>query len=225
MNLADSLPIAARWTHLLTPAQYERVKADMTVHFHPAGSIAARKGGKVDAWLGVMAGLVKISVMSSDGKAMTFTGVPAGGWFGEGSLLKHDEPRRYDVIALRDSWVARLPLDTFQWLLDSSVPFNQYLLRQFNERLAQFIGMVEYERLLDPDARLARCLAELFNPVLYPGSGPRLEISQEEIGYLAGVSRQRVNQGLQALERAGLLTVEYGAVVVRDLKGLKTYGG
>ena len=34
------------------------------------------------------------------------TGVPAGGWIGEGSLLKNEE-RKYDVVALRDSQVAR----------------------------------------------------------------------------------------------------------------------
>ena len=65
--------------------------------------------------------------------------------------------------------------------------------------------MIEYERLLEPDARVARCLAELFNPLLYPGMGMRLTITQEEVGYLARVSRQRANQALRKLEEAGLL--------------------
>ena len=39
--------------------------------------------------------------VSADGKSMSFIGVGTGGWFGEGSLLK-DEPRRYDIVALRD---------------------------------------------------------------------------------------------------------------------------
>ena len=46
----------------------------------------------------------------------------------------------------------------------------------------------------DTDARIARCLAALFNPVLYPGTNRLLRISQEELGYLAGVSRQRANR-------------------------------
>ena len=46
-------------------------------------------------------GLVKMANVSADGKAMSFTGIGTGGWFGEGSLLK-DEPRRYDIVALRD---------------------------------------------------------------------------------------------------------------------------
>ena len=196
---------------------------DLTVQQAVAGSIIERKGELAQAWIGVLAGLVKVSVGNAEGKVASLTGVPAGGWIGEGSLLKR-EVRKYDIVALRDSVVARLPAPTFDWLLDTSIPFNRYLLHQLNERVAQFIGKAEYDRLLDPDARVARCLAELFNPLLYPGMGMRLTITQEEVGYLARVSRQRANQALRKLEEAGLLNVEYGAVRVLDLEGLKLYG-
>src|SRR5690606_15695142 len=144
-------------------------------------------------------------------------------WIGEGSLLK-SEARKYDVVALRATAIIRVPGATFSWLLDNSIPFNRYLLHQLNERVGQFIGKAEYDRLLAPDARVARCLAELFNPLLYPGKDMRLDITQEEIGYLARISRQRTNQALRALEAAQLLKVEYGAVQVLDLDGLKQYG-
>src|SRR5262249_4749207 len=118
-----------------------------------------------------------------------------------------------------------MPRSTFMALLDSSVPFNRHIITQLNERLAQFIGMVEHDRLLGPDARLARSLAGLFNPVLYPGSGSTLRVSPEEIGQPVGLSRQRVNQALSALERAGLVRVDYGGVTVLDLPGLRTFEG
>jgi len=223
MQLADSLHLAAAWFHLLTEEQRSRVQRDMVVQPVQAGMIIERKGELAQAWIGVLAGLIKVSVGNADGKLASLTGVPAGGWIGEGSLLKH-EARKYDIVALRDSVIARMPAATFAWLLDTSIPFNRYLLDQLNERVAQFIGKAEYDRLLDPDARVARCLAELFNPLLYPGMGMRLTITQEEVGYLARVSRQRANQALRKLEEAGLLNVEYGAVRVLDLDGLKLYG-
>jgi CRP/FNR family cyclic AMP-dependent transcriptional regulator len=172
----------------------------------------------------VVEGLVKISSVSAEGKAVTFTGVPAGGWFGEGSLLKPD-PWKYDAVALRPSQIASLPRATFAWLLDSSIAFNRFLLMQLNERLGQFIGMLETDRLLDPEARIARCLAMLFNPHLYPGVERRLQLSQEEIGYFSGISRQRANQALRSLEDAGLLRLEYGGVTVLNVEGLRRYGG
>ena len=223
MQLTDSLHLAAAWFRVLTDEQKLRVERDIVVQPVQAGTIIERKGELAQAWIGVLAGLIKVSVGNAEGKVASLTGVPAGGWIGEGSLLKR-EVRKYDVVALRDSVVARMPAATFEWLLDTSIPFNRYLLHQLNERVAQFIGKAEYDRLLDPDARVARCLAELFNPLLYPGMGMRLTITQEEVGYLARVSRQRANQALGKLEAAGLLRVEYGAVRVLDLNGLKRYG-
>ena len=64
-------------------------------------------------------------------------------------MLKN-EPRRYDVVALRDSLVACISRTTFQWLLDNSIPFNRFLLHQLNERLGQFIGRVEMDRNAQP---------------------------------------------------------------------------
>lgn len=167
-------------------------------------------------------GLVKMASVSPEGKTTTFVGVTSGGWFGEGSLLK-DKARRYDIGALRASRMALMPRATFEWLLDTDIGFNRFLLMQLNERLSQFIAMVEYQRLLGPDARVARSLAALFNPVLYPDQATDLQISQEEVGYLSGVSRQRVNQALQVLEKAGLLAVEYGHIRILDLEGLRAF--
>lgn len=223
MSQKDSLQDAAAWFHLLSVDQQQRVLQDISVTQYPAGAMIERKGEKAYAWMGVLSGLVKVSVGTSDGKLASLTGVPSGGWIGEGSLLKN-ERRKYDVVALRESAIARLPAASFNWLLDISIPFNRYLLHQLNERVAQFIGKAEYDRLLAPDARVARCLAELFNPLLYPGKSMRLDITQEEIGYLARISRQRTNQALRALETAQLLKIEYGAVHVLDLDGLKHYG-
>ena len=223
MLMKDALHDAAAWFTLLTAEQQERVQQSVALSHYTAGAIIERKGEKACAWIGVLSGLVKVSVGNPEGKMATLTGVPSGGWIGEGSLLK-GEHRKYDVVALRDSAIIRLQEGTFNWLLDTSIPFNRYLLHQLNERVGQFIGKAEHDRLLEPDARVARCLAELFNPLLYPGKGMRLDITQEEIGYLARVSRQRTNQALRSLEDARLLKVEYGAVQVLDLEGLKHYG-
>jgi len=219
--LADALK-GSLWTRALSPAEFARVAIETTERQVPAGKHVARKGEPVEAWLGVIDGLVKINADSPSGKSVTFAGITSGGWLGEGSMLKN-EPRRYDVVALRDSRVAFLPRTTFDWLLDTSIAFNRFLLIQLNERLGQFIAMVESDRLLDLDARVARCLAALYNPHLYPGTSRQLQISQEEIGYLSGASRQRVNQALQVLEREKLLKVEYGGITILDLEGLRRF--
>ena len=224
MTPLDRILKASPWADALSPVLRARVEMETTTRLCAAGSHVCRKGEPVEHWIGIVDGLVKMTNVSVEGKPMSFTGIGSGGWFGEGSLLK-SEPRRYDIVALRDSTVAAMPRSTFMALLDSSMPFNRHIITQLNERLGQFIGMVEHDRLLGPDARLARSLAGLFNPVLYPGSGPTLLLSQEEMGHLVGLSRQRVNQALNTLERAGLVRVDYGGITVLDLPGLRRFEG
>ncbi|KJK25502.1 Crp/Fnr family transcriptional regulator [Burkholderiaceae bacterium 16] len=211
------------WAADLSPEQRDVVRRAMCVREYSQGDYVCHKGDMAEHWMGVLEGIVKITTVSPSGKSVTFTGVPTGGWFGEGAVLKA-EIRKYDVMALRRSRIAFLPRETFQWLLDTSLPFTRFLLTQFNERLGQFIAAVEYERLLDIDSRVARAVSSLFNEHLYPGLGTTLEISQEEIGLLAGISRQRANQALKVLEQQGLVKVDYGVIEVLDLEGLRQYG-
>ncbi|MDO8702470.1 MAG: Crp/Fnr family transcriptional regulator [Undibacterium sp.] len=210
------------WASMLAPEHMQKVEREVIERFVPAGGYVCRKGDTVDHWMGVIEGFLKMSSVSPEGKTVTFSCMLSGGWFGEGSLLK-TEMRKYDVVALRDTRVAFMPRSTFNWLLDNSIPFNRFLLQQLNERLGLFISLVEYDRMLEPDTRVARCLAAMFNPYLNPGSSMQLQISQEEIGYISSVSRQRANQSLQLLEKKKLLSVDYGGITILDLAGLRSF--
>jgi len=185
------------------------------------GDFVCRMGRPVTYWFGVVDGLLKMSSDNAQGQTMTFTGVPPGGWFGEGTALKR-EVYRYNIQALRKSMVAGLHVDTFHWLLDHSIAFNRFIMNQLNERLGQFIAAREIDRMTNPDIRVARSLATLFNPVLYPGVGEVLRITQQELAYLVGLSRQRVNEALTTLSVQNVIQVEYGGLRVLDLQALRT---
>ncbi len=223
MNNAEELLRSSLWGQSLTEEEMLKALAGTCERSFTAGAFICMKGEPVDYWMGIISGLGKMASHWTTGKTTSLTGISTGGWFGEGSLLKK-ELRRYDVMAIRQTRVAFMSRSTFYWLMDHSIPFNRYLIAQINERLGQFIGMIENERMLDTDARIARGLAALFNPVLYPGTNRLLQISQEELGYLAGVSRQRANQALKVLEDAGLVRSEYGGINVLDLEGLRSFG-
>ncbi len=210
------------WLSRLDTEERARVVADLRVVSVEPGELLCRVGRPVTYWFGVIEGLLKMSNDSAMGMPMTFTGVPSGGWFGEGTVLK-DEAYRYNIQALRKSVVAGITAPTFLWLLDRSIAFNRFVMMQLNERLGQFIAAREIDRLTHPDERVARSLAALFHPVLYPGVGELLRITQQELGYLVGLSRQRVNEALRALQAAQVIRIEYGGVRVLDLPGLRAY--
>ena len=209
------------WLSLLSMAERERAAEGLRVGEAMTGDYVCRVGKPITYWFGVIEGLLKMSSDNVDGVSMTFLGVPPGGWFGEGTALKR-EPYRYNIQALRESVVAGLPIDTFHWLLDHSIGFNRFVMRQLNERLGQFIAAREIDRMNNPDLRVARSLASLFNPVLYPGVGEVLRITQQEMAYLVGLSRQRVNEALAALQEQGSIRIEYGGLRVLDLAALRS---
>ena len=210
------------WLGVLSVEHRALASAALQVGMAEPGDRVCRTGAPSNFWFGVVDGLLKMSNVSLDGHPITYTGIPPGAWFGEGTLLKR-EVYRYNIEALRKSTVAGLPIEVFWQLLAQSIPFNRFVMMQLNERLGQFIAAREIDRNNQPDARVARSLAALFHPVLYPGVGQVLRITQQELAWLVGLSRQRVNEALNALQAAQLIRIEYGGVRVLDLAALRSY--
>jgi CRP/FNR family cyclic AMP-dependent transcriptional regulator len=219
----EHLQQIAFWSSDLSDQEIEQARRGMVEKAYAKGAYICHRGDRLDSWTGVVSGLIKLSTVSRSGKAVSLAGIRAGGWFGEGTVLKN-EPRQYDLVALRDTRMALMDRATFLWLFENSVAFNRFLISQFNERLGQFIALVEYDRMLDAPARVARNIAWLFNPTLYRDHERHLEISQEEIGLLSGVSRPVANKSLKMLEDRGLLRLERGEISVLNLAALGRFG-
>ena len=209
------------WMRQLEPVDRARAERDIVVSEAVPGDYICRVGRPVTYWFGLIDGLLKMSNDDSQGPVITFTGVAPGGWFGEGTVLKR-EIYRYNIQALRKSRVAGLPVETFHWLLDHSIGFNRFVMNQLNERLGQFIAAREIDRINNPDLRVARNLAALFHPLLSPNVGGVLRITQQELAYLVGLSRQRVNEALTTLADKGWIQVEYGGLRVLNLQALRS---
>jgi len=222
MITAERLREIAFWSAELTDEEIERARRGITEKAFAKGAYICHKGDKLDPWLGVISGLVRLGTVSQKGKTVTLAGMRAGIWFGEGSVLKR-EPRQYDLVALRDVRLAMMPSATFFWLFENSAGFNRFLVKQFNERIGQFIALVEFDRSLDATGKVARNIAWLCNPVLVPKADNHLDITQEEIGLISGVSRQAVNGALQLLEQKKLLRAGHGGITILDLEALSRY--
>jgi CRP/FNR family transcriptional regulator, cyclic AMP receptor protein len=71
---------------------------------------------------------------------------------------------------------------------------------------------------------VALCIAQLLDPAPCSAASNVLRISQEEVARLCGLSRQIVNRALHALQEAGLVHMQYGAIEVLNVRGLNDYG-
>jgi len=216
---ADLPARSIAWLGGLTQEEIERVCRDMRIESIEAQALICRDGTAALWWLGVIDGLVAITKDYPDGRQTTLIGMPTNVWFGEGTLVKHDQ-WRFDARTLRRSTIAKLPIATFEWLLHRSIAFNRFVLDQLNARLGQFVEGRELDRSLDTDGKVARSLSMLFNTS--HSHGPDLVwITQDELAALCGLSRQRVNRALRQLEKEGLVKTRYGRIQVLDLQGLQ----
>ena len=205
------------WYAPLPAALQARVQDGVRTQSGDKGSVLLHAGDPVLGWYAVLSGLAKLQSQSPDGRLSVFLGVPAGEWFGEGSVLK-TEPRRYDVVALRDTELLCLPRGMFDELRSCSLEFNQFLVTHLNLRLGQAMAIIEAGRIRTPEQRVALYLSRLF----WHGQR-KLALSQEELGHLVGLSRQTVNRVLQSLEQRRLVSLAFGRVSILDDESLTAF--
>ncbi|MDP9900793.1 Crp/Fnr family transcriptional regulator [Variovorax ginsengisoli] len=210
----------SHWFAQLTPRARDQVLADVVEQSVAAGDALIRHGQTALWWTGMLEGVMKWCTGTSDGRAVTLGGLTVGSWFGEGSLLR-EKPVEADIVALRFSRVALLPKETFEWLHATEPSFGRFLLQQINERLHWFMGDFVAHRVLGVEAQLARALVGLLHPWLHPGGDRHLQISQEELANLVGLSRQRCNQALSQFKARSLVRTEYGGVTLLDVDALR----
>jgi CRP-like cAMP-binding protein len=109
-------------------------------------------------------------------------------------------------------------------LVDDRPDFLLQFLRLMGLRYKSTLDRMD-GAVLDPlPVRLARKLLEahtLENPHARQGVSVALDVSQEGLGHMLGVSRQSVNKVLKQWEGLGVLQVSYRGILLLDLKALK----
>jgi CRP/FNR family transcriptional regulator, cyclic AMP receptor protein len=196
------------WFPSLGTQQKAAVEAAAILIEGSRGDLMLHANEPAEGWYGVVSGLVKLQSVPSPGRQSVFLGIPAGQWFGEGTVLKK-ERRRYEVLALRDTVMLCLPNATFQALYETHIPFNHALLQQMNVRVGQAMAEIETTRSGTTRQRVALHLSRLFWHGIH-----KLDLSQEELGALVGLSRQTVNGALHDLENMGLVSLRKGRISV-----------
>lgn len=205
------------WFASLPESLQHAVRTGVQVTEGAKGEVMLPLGSPAQGWHAVLGGLVMLRTAARKARASAFIGIPAGEWFGEGTAMKA-EALRYEVVALRPTQLLCLPLALFHTLQAQSLAFNQYLAQHLNLRLGQAMAIIEAGRIRTPEHRVALTLSRLFWR-----STRRLKLTQEELGQLAGLSRQTVNRTLRALEAQGIVTLDFGGVAIVDDAALNAH--
>jgi len=189
------------------------------VHYAPGKRIFS-KGDQGIGLLAVISGVVKISVVSDDGREIVLNLIGANEVFGEIALLDGGS-RTADASALTECELLMLDRrDVLPILMEEPV-VSIKLLEVISRRLRQTSEQVEDLSFGDLPVRLAKALlrlAELQGTL--STSKPRVLITQKELGQTVGLSRERTNWYLRAWEKAGCITLAKGGCVINDMDQL-----
>lgn len=189
---------------------------------HPARHIVFQVGESGDYLLVVMQGRVKVSLISPEGKEAILSILEPGDVFGEMALLD-GEPRSATVTTMEECAFLVLWRRDFLPFLERSPQAALKLLAALSKRLRSTNDMVEGLSFRSLPARLSRILINLgqqYGKLTAQGIVIGLKLSQEELGNLAGVSRESVNRQLRLWVEEGVLDYGHGTVVLKNSDAL-----
>ena len=215
------------WFSKLSPILREAILARANVRRLRDGAILSARGAPAEEWCGVARGAVRVGSVSLAGKQVTLTYVEPGTWFGDIALFD-GMPRTHDANAHGETTLLVVRRADFKQLLSLHVELYDALLRLNCRRLRLLFDAVEDLNTRPLAARLAKQILLLARAYGVEQEGEiriGLQLAQEDIAQLLGASRQRVNQELKALERAGAVRIEPARLVVLSREQLLAIAG
>lgn len=192
------------------------------------GESLFHKGSSPDALFGVVAGSLRVSVVAPGGREAVIAMLEPGHWFGEVSLLVGRE-RVYDTCAVDTTEMAVVAAADFHRLVAEHPDVHMAFTRLVCLRLRQALAWIDDVILMPLPVRLAHRLLTLdareerAGEGAGQGGGTLLGVSQEDLSFMLGVSRQSVNRQLKLWEEDGTLRVRYRAIELLDRAQLERH--
>ncbi len=202
----------------LTPAELDDLLAHARVVRYPARASLFARGDPGGQMIAVVSGRVRISLTGPDGHELILNVIEAGQLFGEIAMLDGRD-RTADATIVEATELLIIDRRDFLPFLKRHPDVAVRLLLTLCERMRTTTDQIEDIFLLPVTARLAKKLLQMAAAHgQKSAAGVRLgaRLSQRELGGMLGVSRESINKHLGAWQKAGLVTLENGAITVRD---------
>ena len=168
----------------------------------------------------VVSGSLKVSVLSGEGKEISFVVLRQGDYFGELSMID-GRRRSATVTAIESSELLVLSHAEYQRLLKehphTATEFLTRMLLTLANRIRATDELYQDSVFLDVSSRLAKFLLSASIEDNNSVPGQRLmdvRLSQYELGTLVNASRESVNKQLRDWEEQGIVNVDKGKITL-----------
>jgi CRP-like cAMP-binding protein len=188
-----------------------------------AGDTIFTMGMPGQSMMAIAEGSVRVSMFTPSDREVTLNDLSAGDVFGEIALLDGQE-RSANVKALTNCTLVvlerRALLDVLQRDAGLSIKLIELLCQRVRRSDERMIDIA----FLDLPARLAKLLLRL--SVAAPASAekpsPKLSQSQSELASMIGNSRENVNRCLKKWQKAEVINLQSGWLIIKDRQRLET---
>jgi CRP/FNR family transcriptional regulator, cyclic AMP receptor protein len=197
----------------LPPGVIEHLGSYMKTRRVARGTSIFAKGDPGTGLMGVLAGAVKVSVASADGKDIVLNVFREGDIFGEIALLD-GRSRTADATAMSDSELIVIERRDFVPFLSSQPDVMLKFIEILCSRLRRTSEQVQDITFLNLPTRLAKTLLQLTGGVQGSATPSKATITQREISQMIGMSRESTNKQLRAWAKRGWIRLERGGVGV-----------
>lgn len=180
------------------------------------------KGAPPEGMFAVIRGHIRITSTTAGGREALLTLHRAGDWFGESSVFD-GQPRGFSASAHGECLLLMIPISKFNALLDSQPSLYKHFIPWLCQRIRLSTLLLESKALLKLEGQLAHRLLLLANASSADGSSEPndLRLSQEDLSYMLGTSRQSINKLLSAWECKGWIKRRYGGIRILDSNSLE----
>jgi CRP/FNR family transcriptional regulator, cyclic AMP receptor protein len=188
-----------------------------------AGEVVFLRNDPGDGLYGVLSGSVLMVVDSVQGKELVLNRHSAGEFFGEVALLD-GESRSATAVAYEPSKLIHIGRDRLLSFLKQRPEAMLLIVQMVCTRMRRVTHLVEDSLFLDVPTRLARQLAALAGARRSTIDGPAaatLQLSQNDLARMLGVSREFVSKQLGLWRDAGIVELSRRRITVRDPKALR----
>ncbi len=190
------------------------------IHHYPAKTCVVNQGDRADTLFFMVKGSASVSIKEDD-KNMIISYLNTGDFFGELSLFdpdrtKNDAHRTASVYTKVSSDVAEISYANFHQIAHQYPEVLYIIASQMAARLRQTTRKVTGLAFIDTAGRVARTLLDLCkqpDAMTHP-DGMQIRVTRQEIGNLAGCSREMVGRVLKEMEDQGLISVSGRNIVV-----------
>lgn len=183
-------------------------------------TVIVRQGSSGRDMFIVVSGSLKVSVLSGEGKEISFVILREGDYFGELSLID-GRRRSATVTAIESSELWVLGHSEYELLLreypHTATRFLTRLLLALANRMRATDELYQDSVFLDVSSRLAKFLLNASIEDKLSGQGQRrldVRLSQYELGTMVNASRESVNKQLRDWEEQGIVDVNKGKITL-----------